>query len=92
METVNTYIIKNVQKIDKSYLKKQSLNEEKKSSIFGKIAAKIETLSSCNIFITPISSEVLDKAANVFKIDQEDYNFIVAAVDSSLTGFSNASL
>lgn len=86
METVNTYIIKNVQKIDKSYLKKQSLNEEKKSSIFGKIAAKIETLSSCNIFITPISSEVLDKAANVFKIDQEDYNFIVAAVDSSLTG------
>lgn len=86
METVNTYIIKNVQKIDKSYLKKQSLNEEKKSSIFGKIAAKIETLSSCKIFITPISSEVLDKAANVFKIDQEDYNFIVAAVDSSLTG------
>lgn len=86
METVNTYIIKNVQKIDKSYLKKQSLNEEKKSSIFGKITAKIETLSSCNIFITPISSEVLDKAANVFKIDQEDYNFIVAAVDSSLTG------
>ena len=86
METVNTYIIKNVQKIDKSYLKKQSLNEEKKSGIFGKITAKIETLSSCNIFITPISSEVLDKAANVFKIDQEDYNFIVAAVDSSLTG------
>lgn len=86
METVNTYIIKNVQKIDKNYLKKQSSNEEKKSGIFGKITAKIETLSSCKIFITPINSEVLDKAANVFKIDKEDYNFIVAAVDSSLTG------